>query len=76
MGEEERDFVGGLKRTRSSRVCMTCQHFTFVTDQDYRTLLTCSYQQRLAPHGEHLTKKCCNWMVRRELEIGWCPEVA
>ena len=55
---------------------MTCQHFTFMTDEDYRTLLTCGFQQRLVPHGEHLTKKCCNWMVRREAEVGWCPEVA
>ena len=39
-------------------------------------LLTCSLQRRLVPHGEHLTKKCRNWMVRREQEIGWCPEVA
>ena len=40
------------------------------------TLLTCGLQRRQVPHGEHLTKKCRNWMVRREVELGWCPEVA
>ena len=74
--EEGWDFVGGLKQARASRACMTCQHFTFMTDEDYRTLLTCGLQRRLVPHGEHLTKRCINWMVRREVEMGWCPEVA
>ena len=76
MAEEEWDFVEGLKRTRTSRVCVTCQHFAYVTDQDCRTLLTCGFQKCLVPHGEHLTKKCRDWMVRRDVELGWCPEVA
>ncbi|WP_413402403.1 MULTISPECIES: galactose oxidase [unclassified Synechococcus] len=54
---------------------MTCQHFTFVTDQDCRILLTCGYQQRLVPHGERLIMKCRSRMARKELEIGWCPKV-
>ena len=33
-------------------------------------------RERLIPNGEHLTKKCRHWTVRREMEIGWCPEVA
>ena len=76
MAEEEWDFVDGLKRTRTARVCMTCQHFAYVTDQHCHTLLTCGLQRRQVHHGEHLTKKCRHWMVRREVEVGWCPEVA
>ena len=76
MAEEEWDFVDGLKRTKTARVCMTCQHFSYVCDQHCHTLLTCGLQRRQVPHGEHLTKKCRHWMVRREVEVGWCPEVA
>ena len=76
MAEGEWDFVEGLKRTKTARVCMTCQHFTYLTDEDCRTLLSCGLQKRLVPHGEHLSKKCRNWMIRREVEVGWCPEVA
>ena len=76
MAEEEWGFVEGLRRTKTSSVCMTCQHFTYLTDRDCRTLLTCGLQKCLVPQGEHLTKKCRNWMVRKEIEVGWCPEVA
>jgi len=76
MVEEEWDFVDGLKRTRSARVCMTCQHFNYVADLHCHTLLVCGLQRRQVPYGEHLIKKCRNWMVRREVELGWCPEVA
>ena len=69
---DERDLQGW----KGGMVCMTCQHFTFMTDEDCRTLLTCGLQRRQVPHGEHLTKNCRNWMVRREAEVGWCPEVA
>ena len=53
MAEEGWDFVEGLKRTKTARVCMTCQHFTYLTDEDCRTLLSCGLQKRLVPHGEH-----------------------
>ena len=75
VAEEEWDFVDGLKRTRTSRVCMPCQYFAYVTDQHCHTVLTCGLQHRQVHHGDHLTKKCGNWMVRREVELGWCPEV-
>ncbi|QNI81674.1 hypothetical protein SynRS9907_00822 [Synechococcus sp. RS9907] len=55
---------------------MTCQHFSYTTDNHCHTLLTCALRERLIPHGEHLTKKCRHWTVRREVEIGWCPEIA
>ena len=37
MSEEEWDFVDGLKQTRSSCVCMTCQYFSYVCDQHCHT---------------------------------------
>tara|TARA_S200002703_G_scaffold150440_1_gene148781 strand:+ start:1070 stop:1300 length:231 start_codon:yes stop_codon:yes gene_type:complete len=75
---DEWDYVdhGVLRQTRTSRVCMTCQHFAYFTDQHCHTLLTCALRERLIPNGEHLTKKCRHWTVRREVEIGWCPEIA
>ena len=76
MAEEEWDFADGLKSTRSFCVCMTCQYFSYVRDQHCHTLLTFGLHRRQVPHGEHLTKRCRNWMVRREAEMGWCPEVA
>ena len=66
MAEEEWDFVDGLKQTRSSCVCMTCQHFSYVCDQHCHTLLTCGLQRRQVPHGEQRSKRCRNWMVRRK----------
>ena len=65
-----------LRKSRSSRVCITSEHFSYVADGDQRTLLTCRQKQRLVPHGDHLTRKCREWMVRREFEVGWCPEGA
>ena len=59
-----------------SRVWMTSQHFTDVSNQDCRTNLVFGLKQRLVSHGEPLTKACRNGMVRRALEIGWCQEVA
>ena len=78
MSAEGWDFVEDreLRKSRSSRVCMTCEHFSYVADGDKQTLLTCRQKQRLVPHGDHLTRKCQEWMVRREFEVGWCPEVA
>ena len=67
---------GVLSQTRSSRVCITCQHFDYTTDPHCHTLLTCRLQARLIPNGEHLTKKCRHWLIRREKEFGWCPEAA
>ena len=43
---------GGLKQTRSSCVCMTCQHFSYVRDNCH-TLLTCGLLAgRQVPHGD------------------------
>ena len=74
--ENGRGFASGLKRARRSRVWMTSQRFTDVSNQDCRTLLVFGLQQRLVSHGEPLTKTCRNRMIRRELEIGWIREEA
>ena len=76
MRDESQEFVQGLRKSKSAQVCMTCQHFAYMTDQHCRNQLTCGLQERQVPHGEHLTKKCRNWMVRHEVEVGWCPDVA
>ena len=43
---------------------------------DGHTVLACGWKQRLIVSGDHLTRRCDQWLVRRELEQGWCPEVA
>ena len=50
-----------LKPSRTGSVCVT--------------LLNCPIHQGLIPQGEHLTKRCSQWVaVRREMAVGWCPE--
>ena len=63
-----------LKPSRSSKVCITCQHFRYEVDRHCVTLLTCPIHQGLIPQGEHLTKRCAQWVARRELAVGWCSE--
>ena len=65
-----------LRASRSGRVCITCQHFTYGTDAQCRTLLGCKLQSKQLGQGEHLTKKCRHWLTRRERQVGWCPEAA
>ncbi|WP_413358794.1 galactose oxidase [Prochlorococcus sp. MIT 1201] len=67
---------GTLKTSRSGAVCMTCNHFRYAVGKQCQTLLTCPIHQRLIPQGEHLNSKCHQWIIRRELEVGWAPEVA
>ena len=59
-----------LKPSRSSKVCITCQHFRCEVDRHCVTLLTCPLHQALIPQGEHLTKRCSGWVARRELAVG------
>jgi len=37
-------------------------------------VLTYPIHQGLIPQGEHLTKRCDQWVARREVAVGWCPE--
>jgi len=63
-----------LKPSRSSSVCITCQHFRYEVGRQCVTLLTCPIHLGLIPQGEHLTKRCAQWVARRELAVGWCSE--
>jgi hypothetical protein len=68
-----------LKPSRSSSVCITCQHFRYEVGKHCVTLLTCPIHQGLIPQGlipqgEHLTKRCSQWVARQEVAVGWCPE--
>ena len=63
-----------LRPARSSRVCMTCQHFRYEVGRHCVTLLTCPIHQDLIPQGEYLTKRCAQWVARREEVMGWCAE--
>jgi len=78
VNAEEWDYldIDVLRPARSSRVCMTCQHFRYEVGRHCVTLLTCPIHQRLIPQGEHLTRRCSRWVPRREVSVGWCPEVA
>ena len=33
--------------------------------------ITCSIHQGLIPQGQHLTKRCSQWVARQELRRGW-----
>ena len=56
-----------LQPSRSSKVCITCQHFHYEVDRHCVTLLTCPIHQGLIPQGEHLTKRCSQWVARQEV---------
>ncbi len=49
---EEWDYldIDVLRPARSSRVCMTCQHFRYEVGNHFVTLLTCPIHQGLIPH--------------------------
>ena len=54
-----------LKPSRSSSVCISCQHFRYEVGKHCVTLLTCPIHQGLIPQGEHLTKRCSQLVVRQ-----------
>lgn len=63
-----------LRSSRSGAVCLTCQHFRYEVGRLGVTLLTCPLHRGLIPQGEHLTKRCLQWVPRREMQQGWCAE--
>ena len=81
MAEEEWDFVDGLKKTRTALVCMTCQHFSYVSDRHCHTLLTCGLQRRQVPMGSTSPRSAAtglcgvrwNWVgvLRGRMQEGW-----
>ena len=69
---EEWDYldVDVLCPARSGAVCITCQHFRYEVGRHCVTVLTCPIHQGLIPQGEHLTKRCAQWVARREVGVG------
>ncbi|NDC49128.1 MAG: galactose oxidase [Micrococcales bacterium] len=63
-----------LRPSHSGAVCITCQHFRYEVGRHCVTLLTCPIHQGLISQGEHLSKRCAQWVARREVREGWCPE--
>jgi len=53
---------------------LTWRHFCSAVGRKGVALLTCPIHQGLIPQGEHLTKLCAQWVPRREIQEGWCPE--
>ena len=66
--------LGGHGWFPSGSVCITCQHFRYEVGRHCVTVPTCPIHQGLIPQGEHLTKRCAQWVARREVAVGWCPE--
>ena len=69
---EDLGFVDGrqLERSYSSKVCMTCQHFSYGVDAHCHTLLGCNLWRGLLQNGEHLTKCCEHWSAVTEMKSG------
>jgi hypothetical protein len=57
-----------LRKTRSSKVCMTCHWFRHCIP-----VLTCQLHQGLIAHGEHLTSRCQGWSDAMTHQRGWQP---
>ena len=45
---------------------MICQHFRYEVGNRCVTVLTFPIHQGLIPQGEHLAKRCAQWVARRE----------
>jgi len=39
-----------------------------------RALVTARPAEQHDSQGDHLTKRCSQWVARREVAVGWCPE--
>jgi len=61
-----------LRPARSGAVCITCQHFRYEVGRHCVTVLTCPIHQGLIPQGEHLTKRCAQWVARRAVVFREC----
>jgi len=74
LSSEEWDYldVDVLRPARSGAVCMTCQHIRYEVGRHCVTVLTCPIHQGLIPQGEHLTKRCAQWVARGEVVFREC----
>ena len=59
-----------LARSYSSKVCMTCQHFSYGVDAHCHTLLGCTLLGGLLQNGDHLTQRCEHWSAVTEMKAG------
>ena len=50
-----------LLSSRSHQVCMSCHFFRQHPWADGIPLLACHLYEGLIAHGEHLTRRCCEW---------------
>ena len=77
LPSEEWDYldVDVLRPAPSGAVCITCRNFRYEVGKHCVTVLTCPIHQGLIPQGEHLTKRCAQWVARREVTVGLCPEL-
>ena len=66
------DYHGELKSNRT-KICITCTHFRYSPTDQFVTILTCPFHQRLIPQGDHLIKGCRYW--RKDSRI-FAPEAA
>ena len=63
-----------LEGWKGSKVCMTCQHFSYGVDRHCHTLVGCNLRQQQLQQGEHLTKRCQQWAPTWQKEVGWAPQ--
>ena len=67
---------GTLLKTRSRKVCMTCNWFRHHAGMNCIPVPTCQLHQGLIAHGEHLTSRCQSWTDDMARQAGRAPGVA
>jgi hypothetical protein len=63
-------------RSRSHKLCLTCNFFRHHAGVNCIPLLTCQLHQGLLAQGEHLTRRCQGWTKDMACQRGWAPEGA
>ena len=57
-----------LRPFKGIQVCMTCQHFAYGVDEHCHTLLACTFRQALLSQGDHLVRRCDDWVYVSDLQ--------
>ena len=75
MKEPEKwDFLKEKTLTRKrKKICITCNHFRYSTNEDFATILIWPIHEKRIPQGDHLLKGCKFW---RENRSDFAPEAA
>ncbi len=55
------------------KICITCNHFRYSTNEDFATILICLIHEKLISQGDHLLKGCKCWKENRTI---FAPEAA